>query len=219
MFCHCGTETPKLPPAQFRSGTLGTPVRQVDRMGEKRTIPHMARPALAFVSEEEFLSLPETLDKVELIDGEVVVSPSPNYFHQEVVGRLAVMLRDWSKTQSQAITIGQAPLDVRFAPGRILQPDLFVLFARISIEHEGPLDLIPELCIEVLSSRPNYDRLTKRLVYAEAGVRELWTIEPGHYVERWTGDGLRQMLKLEDQVASSLLPGFAADLQTLFGES
>jgi Uma2 family endonuclease len=179
----------------------------------------MVRPALAFVSEQEFLSLPETLDKVELIDGEVIVSPSPSYFHQEVVGRLAALLRDWAEAQLRAVTVGQAPLDVRFSVGRILQPDLFVLFARIPIEHEGPIDLVPELCIEVLSNHPNYDRLAKRLVYAEAGVQELWTIEPGHYVERWTGGGLRQVSKLEQRAESSLLPGFGVELSTLFRDS
>jgi Uma2 family endonuclease len=179
----------------------------------------MARPGLALVSEQEFLSLPETLEKVELIDGEVVASPSPSYFHQEVVGRLAVLLREWAKAQPRVVTVGQAPLDVRFSAGRILQPDLFVLFARIPIEHEGPIDHVPELCIEVLSSHPNYDRLAKRLVYAEAGVHELWTIEPGHYVERWAGDGLRQVSKLEERAESTLLPGFGVDLATLFRDS
>jgi Uma2 family endonuclease len=76
--------------------------------------------------------------------------------------------------------VGQAPLDVRFGHGRILQPDVFVLFDRIPFDHEGPLDRVPELCIEVRSSRPSYDRLTKRTIYADAGVRELWTVEPGY---------------------------------------
>ncbi len=152
----------------------------------------MARPALALVSEEDFLRLPEAVTKVELIDGEVVVSPSPSFFHQEIVGRLVVLLRHWASRQTTLLTVGQAPLDVRFGHGRILQPDVFVLFDRIPFDHEGPLDRVPELCIEVLSSRPSYDRLTKPTIDADAGVRELWTVEPGYFVERWSGDGLRQ---------------------------
>ncbi|HET9960260.1 MAG TPA: Uma2 family endonuclease, partial [Polyangiaceae bacterium] len=150
--------------------------------------------------------------------GEVVVSPSPSFFHQEVVGRLSVLLRTWAAGQPNAVTVGQAPTDIRFAKGRILQPDLFVIFERIPLSHEGPLDRVPELCIEVLSSRPNYDRLAKRSVYADAGVQELWTVEPGQYVERWTGDGLRRMAKLESVVESSLLPGLTIALDTLFRE-
>jgi hypothetical protein len=37
------------------------------------------------VSEKEFLDLPESTDKIELVDGEVVVSPSPTYWHQEIL--------------------------------------------------------------------------------------------------------------------------------------
>jgi Uma2 family endonuclease len=176
----------------------------------------MARPALAFVSEQEFLELPESVDKIELIDGEVIVPPSPSFFHQEVVGRLAFELRQWASQQARAVTVGQAPMDVRFAPGRILQPDLFVLFDRVPLSHEGPLDRVPELCVEVLSARPNYDRFTKRLIYAEAGVKEFWTIEPGYFVERWTGAGLHELTKLESAIESELLPGFTLELASLF---
>jgi Uma2 family endonuclease len=112
--------------------------------------------------------------------------------------------------------VGLSPLDVRFAAGRILQPDLFVLFARIPADHEGPITQIPELCIEVLSSRASYDRLTKRVVYAEAGVRELWTVQPGYYVERWSGERLSQLTKLERTLESELLPELVIELATLF---
>ena len=178
----------------------------------------MGRTALAFVSEEEFLGLPESLDKVELIDGEVLVSPSPNFFHQEVVARLAMALRAWAAGQPGPSTVGQAPLDIRFGPSRILQPDLFLLFAHVPFDHDGPLARVPELCIEVLSARPSYDRFTKRLIYAEAGVKELWTVEPGYHVEAWTGDGLRHVVKVDDTLTSALLPGFSLDLESLFRE-
>jgi Uma2 family endonuclease len=182
----------------------------------------MGRPALSFISEDEFLALPETVDKVELIDGEVIVAPGPSYFHQEVVARLAARLRAWATAQPEKITVGQAPLDVRFAPGRILQPDLFVVFDRIPFDHEGPIARVPELCVEVLSARPNYDRFTKRLIYAEAGVEELWTIEPGYFAERWTGEGLREVTKVDVKDAtmfgSALLSGFVIDLAALFSE-
>jgi Uma2 family endonuclease len=178
----------------------------------------MARPAPAYVSEEAFLALPETTEKVELLDGEIIEAPSPSFYHQEIVGRLAGELRQWASAQAQPITVGQAPLDVRFAPGRILQPDLFVLFARVPFDHMGPLETVPQLCIEVISGRPSYDRFTKPVIYAEAGVQELWTIEPGLFVERWTGDGLRHVEKLETLLRSDLLPGFEVALRALFDE-
>lgn len=168
------------------------------------------------VSEAEFLRLPESTAKVELLDGEVVVSPSPTYWHQEIVGRLIVALRTWAATQSQFVTVGHAPLDVRFAPGRILQPDVFVLFGRVPRRQRGPLERIPDLCIEVLSDDRVHDRVTKRLIYAAAGVREYWVVEPAGLVERWTGKRFERSERLTTKIVTPLLPGLRLDLRQLF---
>lgn len=175
----------------------------------------MLGPARSLISEAEFLELPETTEKVELIDGEITVSPSPSYWHQEVLGRIVTALRGWAEHQPEPITIGQAPLDVRFAPGRVLQPDAFVIFQRLAPESEGPIDVIPSLCIEVLSRNRAYDRVTKRFIYAQAGVAELWTVEPAGTVERFTGPGLSQSEELTDRLRSPLLHGFELDLARL----
>jgi len=47
------------------------------------------------VSEAEFLALPESMDKVELVDGEVVVAPAPSVKHQEILGRILFAFRLW----------------------------------------------------------------------------------------------------------------------------
>ena len=94
------------------------------------------------VSEAEFLSLPESVERIELIDGEVIVSPSPLFWHQEVLGRLVFALRRWAEGRS-GVTIAQAPLDVRFAPGRILQPDAMVFLATIYRQEPGPITRVP----------------------------------------------------------------------------
>jgi Uma2 family endonuclease len=167
------------------------------------------------VSEEEFLSLPESTDKVELVDGEVILSPSPSYRHQWILRRVVRALEDWAATQERDVTVGMAPLDVRFAPGRILQPDAFVLFARVPLEHAGPISEVPALCVEVMSSNRAYDRMTKRLIFAEAGVVELWTIGPDGTVERWCGDRLSECEMPEQVLTSSLLPGFHLAIEQL----
>jgi len=148
----------------------------------------VSRPTL--VSEAEFLALPESMDRIELLDGEVIVTPSPSVWHQELLARIVHRLRSWGEDYGGSVFIGQAPLDVRFAPGRILQPDAFVVLGDFSFDVEGPLDRVPDLCVEVLSTNRAYDRLTKRVVYATSGVRELWLLEPSGSLERWTGQGL-----------------------------
>ena len=175
----------------------------------------MSSLAPRWVTEEEFLALPESTNRVELLDGELIVAPSPSYQHQVVLRRIVRALEDWAETQAGGVTLGMAPLDVRFAPGRILQPDAFVLFSETPRDHEGPIDRVPALCVEVLSSNRAYDRLTKRLVYAEAGVSELWTVSTDGQVERWCGEHLAESERLDKTLTSPLLPGFALDLTRL----
>jgi Uma2 family endonuclease len=167
------------------------------------------------ISEGEFLSLPESTEKVELVDGEVFLSPSPSYRHQWILRKVVRALEDWAATQEQEVTVGMAPLDVRFAPGRILQPDAFVLFARVRPEHVGPISEIPALCIEVMSSNRAYDRMTKRLIYAEAGVTELWTIDMDGVVERWLGERLSDCELPAQFLTSPILSGFQFEIDQL----
>ena len=179
-------------------------------------MPATGRALRPLCSEEDFLALPESTAKIELVDGEVVVSPSPNYWHREILGRIVVALRAWAARQKKPVTVGQAPLDVRLARGRIVQPDAFVLFARVARNHEGPIDRVPQLCVEVLSSDRLHDRVTKRLLYAAANVTEYWIVEPAGMIERWSGAGLARAEELRQRLTTPLLPGFALDLHRLF---
>lgn len=166
-------------------------------------------------TEEEFLTLPESTDKVELLDGEVILWPSPTYRHQSILRQVVRELEDWAASQSRDVAIGMAPLDVRFGPGRILQPDAFVLFSHVPSDQVGPISQVPALCVEVMSGNRAYDRMTKRLVYAEAGVAELWTISSDALVERWCGERLGECEVATECLTSPLLPGFSFDLARL----
>jgi Uma2 family endonuclease len=176
----------------------------------------MAIAAKSLVSEAEFLSLPESLERIELIDGEVVVAPSPIFWHQEVLRRLVLALGKWADNKAD-VTVAQAPLDVRFAPNRILQPDAMVFLTRIEPSQAGPIDRIPEICIEVLSMNRVYDRVTKRFLYGAAGVAEYWIVDPAGFVERRSGPGLVDEDRPE-QLTSPLLPEFSLDVAKLLAD-
>jgi len=175
----------------------------------------MSNLAPRLITEEEFLSLPESTDKVELLDGEVILSPSPTYRHQWILRQVVRALEDWATAESRIATIGMAPLDVRFGPGRILQPDAFVLFSRLPPDHIGPISEVPALCVEVMSSNRAYDRMTKRLAYAEAGVAEFWTIATDGTVERWCGERLSECEVITERLTTALMPGFVLELARL----
>lgn len=176
----------------------------------------MPVPRPLLVSEAEFLALPETNEKIELLDGEVVMSPSPSVRHQVLVQRLMSALLAWSATRPSRPFIGQAPLDVRFGKDRILQPDLFIVLGGISIDHEGPIDVVPEICIEVLSGNRVHDRVTKRLIYAAAGVAELWVVEPAGPIERWSGAALDEVEEASETLRTPILGDFELALGPIF---
>lgn len=175
-----------------------------------------ARVQRALVSEQEFLALPESNSFIELLDGEVIVSPSPSFRHQQIVQRLFLALNDWNKTQAAPLTIGLGPQDIRFAKGRILQPDLFIFSSEPDAEALGPIPQIPILCVEVVSSNRMLDRVTKRYVYAESGVAEYWVVEQHGPIERYSSSNLNAREELITELTSSLLPGFRLDLAALF---
>lgn len=176
----------------------------------------MVAPARALVSEEEFLCLPETVSPMELVDGEVIMAPAPTAWHRELLLRLTIQLREWAASQTPAPTVLTAPLDIRIAPQRIVQPDAMLYLAPLDLRQDGPIDRVPDLCIEILSTNRSYDRVTKRYLYAEAGVREYWMVDPAGLIERRHGAGLGITDELGDRLVSPLLPGLSLDVTKLF---
>jgi Uma2 family endonuclease len=72
------------------------------------------------------------------------------------------------------------------------------------------------ICIEVLSADRTYDRITKRFVYAAAGVPEYWVVEPAGLVERFRGTGLAISEEVRGSISSTMIPGLVVDLDQVF---
>ncbi len=107
------------------------------------------------------------------------MSPSPNFFHQKVTGRLFYYLQGYLEDHPIGdVTI--SPSDVCLDATNAFQPDLYyVCNERLSIiQKQGP-DGAPDLAVEVLSEASSVrDRTEKLEVYARAGVREMWIVDP-----------------------------------------
>ena len=128
---------------------------------------------------EEFRQLPDDGKRYELVCGEVHVTPAPNTRHQFIVRRLAASL-ERHLARNPAGEFAFAPLDVRLAPDVALQPDLvFVSAGRLEILGEDLVSGAPDIVVEILSpSTSAYDRTIKIPLYAQAGVPEIWLIDP-----------------------------------------
>ncbi|MCU7723186.1 Uma2 family endonuclease [Actinoplanes sp. KI2] len=125
-------------------------------------------------------ALPEDGVRRELLDGVLLVSPSPTDFHQIVAARLMVAL-EASCPPELHVTQG---VEVRISPRRAFTPD--VLVTTDAAAQRRPRHYLPHevmLAVEIVSSLSLImDRITKPALYAAAGIPFYWRIE--------TGDGL-----------------------------
>jgi Uma2 family endonuclease len=127
---------------------------------EEPTVPLVHGPW----TEESWLALPES-PCVELLDGNLLVSPNPTQRHQRIVRRLVTRLEALAPADVQA----DMELNVRLGTGRIFIPDGVVYRPH----GEGLIfDAVHVLLVaEVVSpSSASMDRILKPNLYAQAGI-------------------------------------------------
>lgn len=183
----------------------------------------MGMPALSRIwTREEVLALPDDGQRYELVDGELLVSPSPRPVHQLGVMALFRLLDSYARSLKLGPVMA-SPADLDLRAGQLLQPDLFVVDPHDS---RHPLEwgeiAIPLLAVEVLSpSTARFDRLTKRYCYQRAGVPTYWIVDlDARLVEVWTPDADRPIIAAERLIWQPV-PDAAAlevELGAYFGE-
>lgn len=157
----------------------------------------------------------------ELIDGDLyAMSPAPGLRHQDVSRELTVMLATFFA--GKTCVPYAAPIDVRLTENTVVQPDLIVVGDRQQFRDThiaGP----PALVVEILSAGTySHDYVRKLELYAAAGVKEYWLINPyphvfqvlvldqGHY--RMHADHRGRV----GAVTSPAFPGLEVSLSRLF---
>jgi Uma2 family endonuclease len=118
-------------------------------------------------------------DRHELIDGELIVSPSPVPVHQIIVKNLTVQLALHIDARNLG-TLIPSPIDVKFSSDNVLIPDLiFISGDRPDAIGEKAVLSAPDLVVEILSPGTRRRDLTvKQSLYARFGVPEYWIVDP-----------------------------------------
>jgi len=128
---------------------------------------------------KDYAAIPEDGHRYEVVNGVLYMSPSPNVWHQNIVGEIFAYLRDFMRLNR----LGRAfiaPLDVELSHGNVIQPDVFVLLNK----HLGRITKsriigAPDLIVEVASpSTARHDLHAKLEAYTSAGVPEYWIVNP-----------------------------------------
>jgi Uma2 family endonuclease len=147
--------------------------------------PH-AEPAPAMAPDHEWTPddltrLPDDGRRYEILDGSLLVSPAPAFWHQVVCAWLLATLTKSAPTDH--VVIPGANLLLPAPPTRLFVPDVLAVYPPPGLDMDDHLTLPPDLvplAAEVVSrSSVTMDRITKPALYAEAGVGHFWRVERG----------------------------------------
>lgn len=169
---------------------------------------------------DDYTRLPEGV-RAELIQGEILMSPSLKPRHQRIIGNIFVAVRAFVEERDLG-RVFISPLDVHLPTGNVVQPDLFVVLKANEHIVRDWVRGVPDLVVEVLSpENPERDRLVKRDLYAANGVKEYWMADgdvPAIEVLRLSGNRYEPHGYFEagDTLSSALLPGLMLALEPIF---
>ena len=163
---------------------------------------------------------PDLTPRYELVDGELLVTPSPGAPHQRTVKVLLGLLDGYLGSTGLG-EVYVSPSDVELEPEFISQPDLFVLARAeaLRVRREGFPVLNLMLAIEVVSpSSGRHDRVRKRPKY-QRHADEYWIVDPdARLLERWRPGDDRPEISAERFVwlPNADVPPFTIDIETFF---
>jgi Uma2 family endonuclease len=186
----------------------------------------MAMPATARWTAEMVRALPNDGKRYEVIDGELFVTPSPSWRHQDAVLGMARVLHPYLNTHGVGHVI-ISPADVSFDNDNLVQPDVFavpLIGGRRPREWSDIKTLL--LAVEVLSpGTARADRRVKLRLYQRQHVPEYWIVDvDARLVERWRPDDQRPEILSEtlewqpDPAHPSLVIDLPAYFRDVIGE-
>ena len=162
-------------------------------------------------------------ERWELIDGELIMVPSPKRAHQRNQTKLGSRMSFFAE-ENDLGEVYFAPFDVVLSETDTVQPDLlFVSKERLHIITADNVQGAPDLVVEIRSpSTARQDWTVKRELYARHGVKEYWLVDPeaatvavllldegGLKVTGVFGEG--------DSLSSAVMSGFSIALADIFG--
>lgn len=126
------------------------------------------------VTHADLQRMPDDGHRREIIDGVLIVSPSPIPLHQLAVARLHLVLAGAAPPGHVVLF---APVDWKLGDTTVVIPDLLV--TRFDDLDGSFLADTPLLVVEVLSGSTRLTDLgSKRMLYERSGVSDYWIVDP-----------------------------------------
>lgn len=170
-------------------------------------------------------------ERIEIIDGEVVMLATSSRLHQKISGEIFRQLANY--LDGKECEVYSAPFAVRLfeqngdAPENVdmmVEPDISVVCDKSKLDKYGCKGA-PDMVIEILSpSSLRHDRLVKLNLYQRAGVREYWIVDTENKaVQVFLLDG-KGLLRINEEYGRTdvakvnVLDGCLVELEKVFLE-
>ncbi len=152
----------------------------------------------------------------ELSEGELIVSPSTTFSHNEIRDRLNAHLRAFVEPRRMGEVTSET--DLQLSSATVRRPDVaFLAAARFRREYrqQVPIPLAPDVVFEVVSDNDRAAALLQKVQqYLAAGSAAVWLLYPKlGLAHRHGGGGVGAATVLQEP---ELLPGWALELAAIF---
>lgn len=128
---------------------------------------------------DDYENLPESVH-AELIGGQMYYRPTPNRMHQEILVFLLSTIANYIDSKDAPCEVYPGPFAVKLFNDRddIVEPDISVICSPEKLTDRGCTGA-PDWIVEIISpSTASRDYIYKLNLYANAGVREYWIVDP-----------------------------------------
>ena len=175
-----------------------------------------------FYTESDYYNLPEGI-RAELIDGKIYNQAAPSRIHQKLLGELYTVINTYIKTRNGFCQVYPAPFAVKLLADQdtIVEPDISVICDHSKLTDRG-CSGAPDWIVEIVSpSSTGHDYIHKLQLYAEAGVREYWIVDPMeqrivvYHLEQEAFDV--NFYTFQDQVKAGIYEDFWIDFREITG--
>ena len=169
----------------------------------------------------DYAAIPDDGHRYQLLEGELVMTPSPNRWHQEVSYQLVFKLLAYVQEHDLGLMY-HAPLDVTLDDHSVVQPDIFFISKeRAGILQDGRILGAPDMCVEILSpGTVRLDRVRKLELYARFDVTHYWIVDlSARTIEEYVLSGdlyrVRSVTGYEEPFRPAAFPGFEFTLSVV----
>jgi len=173
---------------------------------------------------ENYRRLPDDGRYYQVIRGVLYVEPRRTLGHQEVLSHCMLPLSNFVDEHKLGIVL-LSPFDVILPQGIAtpIHPDLLFIWEE-DRPHPGAENLreMPGLVVEILDPiTAEFDERVKLPAYRDAGVQEVWVVDPENSMVAVFGWKDGQFTELErgregEEVGSVVLPGFRVHVEEVF---